>query len=167
MDVDTSGGSLCPFCPDVAFDALSDHAAPCRHGGDVIAQHNHLRDIFADFCCHAHLPVKAEVGYGLGRDNVNSRPADVLVQGLDRGKPTSLLHRHSLLSPSVKLVWHLEQQHLQLNPGSMLPMLLRARSGHAFYLPSRHMAIGGRGSECVLLPSLSACNQPGQPQIQK
>ena len=109
MDVDTSGGSLCPFCPGVAFDPLSHHAASCRHGGDVIAQHNHLRDIFADFCCHAHLPVKAEVGYGLGRDNVNSRPADVLVQGLDRGKPTSLLHRHSLLSPSV---WHLGQQHL-------------------------------------------------------
>ncbi|KAL5510358.1 hypothetical protein EMCRGX_G005888 [Ephydatia muelleri] len=74
--IDTSGGSLCPFCPGVAFDSLSDHAASCRHGGDVIAQHNHLRDIFADFCCHAHLPVKAEVGYGLGRDNVNSRPAD-------------------------------------------------------------------------------------------
>ena len=83
MDVDTSGGSLCPFCPGVAFDPLSHHAA-----------------------------VKAEVGYGLGRDNVNSRPADVLVQGLDRGKPTALLHRHSLLSPSVKLVWHLGQQHL-------------------------------------------------------
>ena len=81
MDVDTSGGSLCPFCPGVAFDPLSHHAASCRHGGDVIAQHNHLRDIFADFCCHPHLPVKAEVGYGLGRDNVNSRPADVLVQG--------------------------------------------------------------------------------------
>ena len=108
----TSGGSLCPFCPGVAFDPLSHHAASCRHGGDVVAQHNHLRDIFADFCCHAHLPVKAEVGYGLGRDNVNSRPADVLVQGLDRGKPTSLLHRHSLLSPSVKLVWHMGQQHL-------------------------------------------------------
>ena len=80
MDVDTSGGSLCPFCPGVAFDPLSHHAASCRHGGDVIARHNHLRDIFADFCCHAHLPVKVEVGCGLGRDNVNSRPADVLVQ---------------------------------------------------------------------------------------
>ena len=27
--------------------------------------------------------MKVEVGYGLGRDNVNSRPADVLVQGWD------------------------------------------------------------------------------------
>ena len=29
------------------------------------------------------------MGYGLGKDNVNSRPADVLVQGWDRGKPTA------------------------------------------------------------------------------
>ena len=27
------------------------------------------------------------MGYGLARDHVNSRPADVLVQGWDRGKP--------------------------------------------------------------------------------
>ena len=47
---------------------------------------------------------------------------------------------------------------------SMQPTMLSARSwdGHAFYLPSRHMAIGGKR----LPPSLSACNQPGQPQIQ-
>ena len=68
---------------------LGDHAAYCRHGGDVVARPNHLRDIFADFCHRAHLPVKVEVGYGLGRDNVNSRPADVLVQCWDRGKPTA------------------------------------------------------------------------------
>ena len=56
----------------------------------------------------------------------------------------SLLHHSSLLSPLVKLVWQLGQQHLQLNPGSMLPMLLSARSwgGHAFHLPSRYMVIG-------------------------
>ena len=55
----------------------------------------------------------------------------------------------------------------------MQPTMLSARSwgghasarswgGHAFYLPSRHMTIGGKR----LPPSLSACNQPGQPQIQ-
>ena len=108
---DTISSGMC-FMTSANALAWSHHAASCRHGGDVIAQHNHLRDIFADFCCHAYLPVKAEVGYGLGRDNVNSRPADVYVQGLDRGNPTSLLHHHSLLSPSVKLVWHLGQQHL-------------------------------------------------------
>ena len=108
MHVDTSGGSLCPFCPGVAFDPLSHHAASCRPGGDVIAQHNHLRDIFADFCCHAHLPVKAEVGYGLGRDNVNSRPADVLWTEETYVTVTSSLTPVTL----SELVWHLGQQHL-------------------------------------------------------
>ena len=48
----------------------------CRHGGDVVARHNHLRDIFANFCRRAHLSVRVEVEYGLARDHVNSRPAD-------------------------------------------------------------------------------------------
>ena len=51
LGLDTSGGSLCPHCPDIALDPLGHHAASCRHGGDVVARHNHLRDIFANFCC--------------------------------------------------------------------------------------------------------------------
>ena len=89
LGLDTSGGSLCPHCPDIALDPLGHHAASCRHGGDVVARHNHLRDIFANFCRRAHLSVRVEVGYGLARDHVNSRPADVLVQGWDRGKPAA------------------------------------------------------------------------------
>ena len=89
LGLDTSGNSLCPCCPGVALDLIGHHAASSRHGGDVIAWHNHLRDIFADFCHCAHLPVKVEVGYGLGRDNVNFCPADVLVQCWDRGKPAA------------------------------------------------------------------------------
>ena len=89
LGLDTSGGSLCPHCPDIALDPLGHHAASCRHGGDVVARHNHLRDIFANFCRQAHLSVRVEVGYGLARDHVNSRPADVLVQGWDRGKPAA------------------------------------------------------------------------------
>ena len=50
LGLDTSGGSLCPHCPDIALDPLGHHAASCRHGGDVVARHNHLRDIFANFC---------------------------------------------------------------------------------------------------------------------
>ena len=38
-------------------------AATCRHGGDVVARHNRLRDIFANFCRRAHLSVQVEVGY--------------------------------------------------------------------------------------------------------
>ena len=57
------------------------------HSGDVVARHNHLRDIYAALCRRAHTPVGE--GYGLGPDHVNSRPADVLVQGWDRGKPAA------------------------------------------------------------------------------
>ena len=55
----------------------------------MVARHNHLRDIFAKFAVVTHLSVTVEVGYGLARDHVNSRPADVLVQGWDRGKPAA------------------------------------------------------------------------------
>ena len=72
LGLDISGGSLCPFCPGVALDMLGHHAASCKHGGDVVARHNHLRDIFAAFCRRAHLSVKVEVGYGLGIDHVIS-----------------------------------------------------------------------------------------------
>ena len=41
--------------------------------------------------------MKVEVGYGLARDHVNSDPADVLVQGWDRGmQPLTLLSLHPL-----------------------------------------------------------------------
>ena len=55
----------------------------------MVARHNHLQDIFANFCHRAHLSVRVEVGYGLARDHINSRPSDVLVQGWDRGKPAA------------------------------------------------------------------------------
>ena len=77
------------FCPGITLDPLGHHAASCRHDGDVVSQHNNLRDIFADICRRAHLSVKVEVGYGLSREHFNSRPADVLVQSWDRGKPAA------------------------------------------------------------------------------
>ncbi|KAL5483977.1 hypothetical protein EMCRGX_G020399 [Ephydatia muelleri] len=89
LGLDTSGSSPCPLCPDTALDPLGHHAATCRHGGDVVARHNRLRDIFANFCRRAHLSVQVEVGYGLARDHINSHPADILVQGWDRGKPAA------------------------------------------------------------------------------
>ena len=52
----------------------------------MVTRHNHLRDTFAELCHRAHLPVRVEVGYGLSGDHINTRPADVLVQGWDRGK---------------------------------------------------------------------------------
>ncbi|KAL5505389.1 hypothetical protein EMCRGX_G006811 [Ephydatia muelleri] len=89
LGLDTSGDSSCPLCPDTTLDPLGHHAATCRHGGDVVARHNRLRDIFANFCRRAHLSVQVKVGYGLARDHINSRPAEILVQGWDRGKPAA------------------------------------------------------------------------------
>ena len=80
--VDTSGGFSGHFCTDIT---LGHHAASCRDGGDIVSRQNHLRNIFADFRRPAHLSVKMEVGYGLGREHFNS----CLVQNWDRGKPAA------------------------------------------------------------------------------
>ena len=50
LGLDTSRGSSCGLCPDVALDPLGHHAATCRRGGDVVIRHNRLRDIFLRFC---------------------------------------------------------------------------------------------------------------------
>ena len=99
LGLDTSGGSPCPLCPDTALDPLGHHAATCRHGGDVVARHNRLRDIFANFCRRAHLSVRVEVGYGLARDHINSHPADILVQDGtgESQQPLTLQSLHPLL----------------------------------------------------------------------
>eukprot|EP00731_Ephydatia_muelleri_P004897 Em0002g1073a len=80
LSLDTAGGFSCPYCPDIMLDPLGHHAVSCRHGGFVVTQHNLLRDILAGFCRKAHLAVKIEVGYGLGRVHINSRPADILIR---------------------------------------------------------------------------------------
>ena len=78
LGLNTAVGSCCPFCPDTV---LGHHAVSCRHGGFMVTWHNFLRDILAGFCHRAHLSVKIEVGYGLSRENINSRPANILVLG--------------------------------------------------------------------------------------
>ena len=83
------GRNVCPFCQDVALDPLGHHAVTCRHGGDVVIRHNHLRDVFVDFCQRAHLSVSVEKGHGLTRDHSHTRPADVLIAGWDRGRPAA------------------------------------------------------------------------------
>ena len=89
LGLNTSTASSCLFCLGAVLDPLGHHATSCRHGGDVVTHHNHLRDTFAEFCHQAHLSVRVEVGYGLSGDHINTRPADVLVQGWDRGKPAA------------------------------------------------------------------------------
>ncbi|KAL5499898.1 hypothetical protein EMCRGX_G011366 [Ephydatia muelleri] len=49
-----------------------------------------------------HLSVKIEVGYGLSRENINSHPADILVQSWDRGHPAAFdVTVTSLLTPAI------------------------------------------------------------------
>ena len=62
LGMNSSVGSVCPFCPDITLDPLGHHAVSCRHGGDVAIRHNHLRNIFTEFCCCAHLSVCVEAG---------------------------------------------------------------------------------------------------------
>ena len=90
LGLDTSGRSMCPFCPDTALDPLGHHAVTCRHGGDVVTRHNRLRDEVFDLCRRAHLSVSVERGHGLTRDLAHTRPADILIAGWDRGKPAAL-----------------------------------------------------------------------------
>ena len=90
LGLNTSGGSLCPFCSGIALDPLGHHAISCRHGGFVVLRHNHLRDTIANFCHRAHLSVKVEMEHGLSPSHSNSRPADILVQGWDRGRPAAI-----------------------------------------------------------------------------
>ena len=61
-----------------------------RHGGDTDIRHNKLRDIIANLCRKAHLSVRVEVGHGMCHDNNHSCPADILVEGWERGQPAAL-----------------------------------------------------------------------------
>ena len=61
LGLDTSRGSLCPFCSGIALDPLGHHAISCRHGGFVVSWHNNLRDTIANFCRRAHLSVQLEM----------------------------------------------------------------------------------------------------------
>ena len=91
LGLDTSGRSMCPFCPDIALDPLGHHhAVTCRHGEDVVICHSHLRDEVFDLCRCAHLSVSVERGHGLTRDLAHTRPADILITRWDRGKPAAL-----------------------------------------------------------------------------
>eukprot|EP00731_Ephydatia_muelleri_P029188 Em0020g832a len=90
LGLDTSGRSMCPFCPATALDPLGHYAVTCRHGGDVVIRHNRPRDEVFDLCRRAHLSVSVERGHSLTRDLAHTRPADILIAGWDRGKPAAL-----------------------------------------------------------------------------
>ncbi|KAL5517626.1 hypothetical protein EMCRGX_G003208 [Ephydatia muelleri] len=82
LGLNTSEASPCPFCPELVLDPLGHHAASCRHGGDVVTQHNRLRNIFVEVLR-------------------NTRPADVLVQDWVRGSPAIDITVTSPLTPAM------------------------------------------------------------------
>ena len=55
LQLDTSRGTSCALCPDVALDPLDHHAATCRHGGDIVVRHHKLHDVFLSYCHIAEL----------------------------------------------------------------------------------------------------------------
>ena len=69
---------MCSLCPDVVLDPLGHYAVSFRQGGDLVTQHNRLRDVFAEV---SYFPVRIEMGSGLTPDHNHSHPPDVLVEG--------------------------------------------------------------------------------------
>ena len=76
LQLDTSRGTSCALCPDVALDPLDHHAATCRHGGDIVVGHHKLCDVFLTYCHIAEL----EAGRCLTRGLDHIHLADVLVR---------------------------------------------------------------------------------------
>ena len=74
--------------------ALGNYATTFKWGGDVITRHNHLCNLVVEFCHRAHLGVRVESGgqWPLHQtpDLSHTRPADVLVLNLERGKHAAL-----------------------------------------------------------------------------
>ena len=102
LGLDTSRGSSCGLCPDVALDPLGHHAATCRRGGDVVIRHNRLRDVVLSFCHQAHIAARLEAGSGLTPGLDRARPADVLVRDWAQGKPAAFdITVTSPLTPAI------------------------------------------------------------------
>ena len=82
--------------------AFFNHATTCKWGGDVVAHHNHLHNVVAEFCYCAHLGVRVESGSGITPDLSHTRPVDTLILNSERGKLASLdITVTSSLIPSI------------------------------------------------------------------
>ena len=60
------------------LDHLGHRAVTCKFGGDVVSQHNQLRDTFVETCRLAGVSASIEAESGLGHEHLHTRPADVL-----------------------------------------------------------------------------------------
>ena len=85
LGLDTSRGSSCALCPNVALDPLGHHATTCWHGGDIVTCHNRLRDALMSH--QAHNASRLEAGRsGLTPGLDHSCLAHVLVMDWAQGK---------------------------------------------------------------------------------
>ena len=85
-----------------SLDPLGHHALTCKCGGDVVLRHYALRDTLVHFLHRAHASVQVEAGAGLFPDHSQSRPADILVQNWNLGRPVALdISVVSQLNPST------------------------------------------------------------------
>ena len=87
---------------EFGLDPLGHHALTCKCGGDVVLRHNALRDTLVHFLHRVHASVQVEVGAGLFPDHSQSRPADILLQNWNLGRPVALdISVVSPLNPST------------------------------------------------------------------
>ena len=97
LGLDTSQGSLCAFCPAHSLDTVL-----YKCGGDVVLRHNAPRDTLVHFLHCAHASVQVDVGAGLFPDHSQSRPAGILLQNWNLGRPVALdISVVSPLNPST------------------------------------------------------------------
>ena len=117
---------MCAICPTKALEAH--HALTCKRGSDVIARHNHLRDTLHHLFKKALYNPKLEAGSGLGHDQKQSRPADILVNNWGfNDKPAAFdLSVSSPLKPDIvseaghsagAAAFATEQRKIQANSG--------------------------------------------------
>ena len=90
LGMDTSQNARCSLCPSHALDPLGHHALTCKSGGDLIVRHNALRDTFWESCKLACIRGRLEAGSSLDEEGRQTRPADILVQNWEFGKPAAL-----------------------------------------------------------------------------
>ena len=90
LGMDTSQNARCSLCPSHALDPLGHHALTCKSGGDLIVRHNALRDTFWESCKLACIGGQLEAGSSLDEEGRQTRPADILVQNWEFGKPAAL-----------------------------------------------------------------------------
>ena len=108
--MNSSVGSVCPFCPDITLDPLGHHVMSCmqkwwRCGHQTQSHANHF---FLDFS-RAHLSVHVEAGHGLLGVKSNSCPVHVLFDGWEGANPVAVSY---LLLPLWGIL--VNQQELQL-----------------------------------------------------